>query len=206
MFSPLRQGLVAALLIGCQSVSAQTSVSPTLTVQQLAPHLVTFAGSQANFQNLVTGLAQGTEVQLLTVLPDGSTQVVNFTPTAVPVSQIPALLESTRQQLIGQGVAAPTAQQLALGLTGGAVVPPMVAAENRPSPAVQTQSQVTPGVNEAAAASAEAAARVNTSDSPVPPGATSRTPVLSTPTTGSASATAAHSAAPGAVGARNHAR
>lgn len=215
MFSLLRQGLVAALLIGCQSVSAQTSVPPTVTVQQLAPQLVPFAGSQANFQNLVTGLAQGTQVQLFSVLPDGSTQVVSFTPAPVPVAQIPSLLESTRQQLIGLGIATPSAQQLALALTGGAV-PPTLAGENRPSPAVQTQSLVTP-TNAAAAASAEAAARVNTSDSLLPPGATSRTPVSSTPATpgpaavvtppaSSASAAAAHSAAPGGVGAGSHAR
>ena len=218
MFSPLRQGLVAALLIGCQSVSAQTSVPPTVTVQQLAPQLVPFAGSQVNFQNLVTGLAQGTEVQLFTVLPDGSTQVVNFTPAPVPVAQIPSLLESTRQQLIGLRIATPTAEQLALALTGGAVTPTL-AAENRPSPAVQTQSHVTPGANAAAGASAEAGARVNTSDSPLPPGATSRTPVpftqttpgpaaVATPPASSASATAAHSPLPTGVGvgARSHAR
>jgi hypothetical protein len=215
MFSPLRQGLVAALLIVCQSVSAQTSVPPTVTVQQLAPQLVPFAGSQANFQNLVTGLAQGTQVQLVSVLPDGSTQVVSFTPAPVPVAQIPSLLESTRQQLIGLGIATPSAQQLALALTGGAV-PPTLAGENRPSPAVQTQSHVTP-TNAAAAASAEAAARVNTSDSLLAPGATSRTPVPSTPATpgpaavatplaSSASAAAAHSPAPAGVGARSHAR
>lgn len=216
MFSLLRQGLVAALLIGCQSVSAQTSVPPTVTVQQLAPQLVPFAGSQANFQNLVTGLAQGTQVQLFSVLPDGSTQVVSFTPAPVPVAQIPSLLESTRQQLIGLGIATPSAQQLALALTGGAV-PPTLAGENRPSPAVQTQSHVTPtNAAAAAAASAEAAARVNTSDSLLPPGATSRTPVSSTPATpgpaavvtppaSSASAAAAHSPAPGGVGG-SHAR
>lgn len=219
MFSLLRQGLVAALLIGCQSVSAQTSVPPTVTVQQLAPQLVPFAGSQANFQNLVTGLAQGTQVQLFSVLPDGSTQVVSFTPAPVPVAQIPSLLESTRQQLIGLGIATPSAQQLALALTGGAV-PPTLAGENRPSPAVQTQSHVTPtnaAAAVAASASAEAAARVNTSDSLLPPGATSRTPVSSTPATpgpaavvtppaSSASAAAAHSPAPGGVGGGSHAR
>lgn len=217
MFSLLRQGLVAALLIGCQSVSAQTSVPPTVTVQQLAPQLVPFAGSQANFQSLVTGLAQGTQVQLFSVLPDGSTQVVSFTPAPVPVAQIPSLLESTRQQLIGLGIATPSAQQLALALTGGAV-PPTLAGENRPSPAVQTQSHVTPtNAAAAAAASAEAAARVNTSDSLLPPGATSRTPVSSTPATpgpaavvtppaSSASAAAAHSPAPGGVGGGSHAR
>ncbi len=219
MFSLLRQGLVAALLIGCQSVSAQTSVPPTVTVQQLAPQLVPFAGSQANFQSLVTGLAQGTQVQLFSVLPDGSTQVVSFTPAPVPVAQIPSLLESTRQQLIGLGIATPSAQQLALALTGGAV-PPTLAGENRPSPAVQTQSHVTPtnaAAAAAASASAEAAARVNTSDSLLPPGATSRTPVSSTPATpgpaavvtppaSSASAAAAHSPAPGGVGGGSHAR
>lgn len=219
MFSLLRQGLVAALLIGCQSVSAQTSVPPTVTVQQLAPQLVPFAGSQANFQSLVTGLAQGTQVQLFSVLPDGSTQAVSFTPAPVPVAQIPSLLESTRQQLIGLGIATPSAQQLALALTGGAV-PPTLAGENRPSPAVQTQSHVTPtnaAAAVAASASAEAAARVNTSDSLLPPGATSRTPVSSTPATpgpaavvtppaSSASAAAAHSPAPGGVGGGSHAR
>lgn len=219
MFSLLRQGLVAALLIGCQSLSAQTSVPPTVTVQQLAPQLVPFAGSQANFQSLVTGLAQGTQVQLFSVLPDGSTQVVSFTPAPVPVAQIPSLLESTRQQLIGLGIATPSAQQLALALTGGAV-PPTLAGENRPSPAVQTQSHVTPtnaAAAAAASASAEAAARVNTSDSLLPPGATSRTPVSSTPATpgpaavvtppaSSASAAAAHSPAPGGVGGGSHAR
>jgi len=223
MLSPLRPGVVAALLIGCHSVVAQTTVPATVTVQQLAPQLVTFAGSQANFQNLVTGLAQGTQVQLFSVLPDGSTQIVTFTPSApVPVAQIPSLLESTRQQLIGLGIATPTAQQLALALTGGAV--PTALNENRPSAAVQTQSHVTPGVNAAtgatnaaAAASAEAAGRVNTSDSPLVPGATSRTPVPPTPSAPGPAATAtppaasgapaaAHSALPAGVGARAHAR
>jgi hypothetical protein len=190
-----------------------------VTVQQLAPQLVTFAGSQANFQNLVTGLAQGTQVQLFSVLPDGSTQVVSFTPAPVPVAQIPSLLESTRQQLIGLGIATPTAQQLALALTGGTVPTALGASENRPSPAAQTQSHVTPGTNAATGATSEAAARVNTSDSPLAPGATSRTPVpptpsapgpaaVATPPASSAGAAAAHSPLPAAagVGARSHAR
>ncbi len=222
MFSPLRFGLVAALSIGCQSVSAQTSVPATVTVQQLAPQLVAFAGSQANFQNLVTGLAQGTQVQLFSVLPDGSTQVVTFTPAApVPVSQIPSLLESTRQQLIGLGIATPTAEQLARALTGGVVPTALggaqltgaLAPENRPSAAVQTQSHVTPGVNAASGATTA----TNTSDSPLAPGATSRTPVTPTLTTPGPAATptpapstsaaaAAHSSVPAGTAARIHAR
>ena len=216
MLSPLRESLVAALLIGCHSVSAQTSVPATVTVQQLAPQLVAFAGSQTNFQNLVTGLAQGTPVQLFSVLPDGSTQLVTFTPSApVPVAQIPSLLESTRQQLIGLGVATPTAQQLATALAGGIVPTGALAAENRPSAAVQTQSHVTPGVS---AATGATNATTNTSDSALAPGATSRTPVPPAPTspgqaaaaTPSASAngaaTAAHTPLPAGVGARIHAR
>jgi hypothetical protein len=222
MLSPHRFGLVAALLLGCHSASAQTIVPATVTVQQLAPQLVAFAGSQANFQNLVTGLAQGTPVQLFSVLPDGSTQVATFTPAApVPVAQIPSLLEGTRQQLIGLGIATPSAEQLARALTGGVVptalggtqVNGALAQENRPSAAVQTQSHVTPGVNAATGSTSPA----NTSDSPLAPGATSRTPVPPTPTTPGPAVTptpatstpaagAAHSAVPAGTAARIHAR
>ena len=81
MPSPFRVALVVALAIGCHDALAQTAVPPELTVQRLAPQLVAFAGSQSNFQNLVSGLAAGTPVQLVSVLPDGSAQIVSFTPT-----------------------------------------------------------------------------------------------------------------------------
>ena len=58
------------------------AVPPTVSVQRLAPQLVPFAGSEANFQSLVNGLASGTQVQLFTVLPNGFIQNVSFTPTA----------------------------------------------------------------------------------------------------------------------------
>ena len=80
MPSPFRVALVAALAIGCHDALAQTAVPPELTVQRLAPQLVAFAGSRSNFQNLVSGLAAGTPVQLVSVLPDGSAQIVSFTP------------------------------------------------------------------------------------------------------------------------------
>ncbi|HEV2431925.1 MAG TPA: hypothetical protein VGT43_10500, partial [Burkholderiales bacterium] len=60
--------LVAALAIGCHDAIAQTAVPPQVTVQRLAPQLVAFAGSQSNFQNLVSGLALGTPVQLVSIL------------------------------------------------------------------------------------------------------------------------------------------
>lgn len=204
MPSPLRVGLVAALAIGCHGASAQTAVPPAVTVQRAAPQLVAFAGSQANFQNLVTGLAQGTQVQLFTILPDGSTQIVTFTPAApIPVAQIPALLEAARQQLIGLGIGNPTAEQIATTLMGG-VVPTALGgtqvggtlnSQNPPSPAAQAQANAavgassavtptTPGVNIQTLPNTTTSASppANTSDSPIPPGATSRSPIPSTTT------------------------
>jgi hypothetical protein len=197
--------LVAFLAIAAQGVLAQTAVSPTLTVQRFAPQLVAFAGSQNNFQSLVTGLAQGTPIQLVTVLPDGFTQVVTFTPTA-PMSptEIAQRLETARQQLIGLGIGNPTAEQIGIALMGGTVPTvlggaPVAGAlnpQNPPSQAAQIQSgaaagattpavsaAVTSGVNvqlfpntlPATTTSTTSTTR-NTSDSVFVPGLTSRSP------------------------------
>src|SRR5688572_32917345 len=162
----VRIGLVAALAIACHGALAQTTVPPAITVQRIAPQLVQFAGSQANFQNLVTGLTQGTQVQLFTVLPDGATQVVTFTPTApVSADQVAQALERARQQLIGLGIGNPTGEQLATALVGGTVptalggstVTGILATPNPPAAAVQAQTS--------AGAAATAA---TTSTTPVP--------------------------------------
>jgi hypothetical protein len=156
--SPSRLVLVAVLATACHAATAQTAVPPTVTVQQLAPQLVTFAGSPANFQSLVNGLSQGTPVQLFTTLPNGFVQTVTFTPAAAmtPV-QIAQVLEGARQQLIGLGIATPTAEQLGFTLMGG-VVPtalggqqvsgvlnPGVNPANPPSPAARLQQQTAVG-------------------------------------------------------------
>jgi hypothetical protein len=194
---------------------AQTpTVPPAVTVQRLAPQLVAFAGSEANFQALVAGLTGGTQVQLFSVLPSGFTQNVTFTPTAaLSPAQAAQVLEAARQQLIGLGIGAPTSEQLAFALMGGTVptalggtqVPGQLnaqAAANPPSPAAQIQAQnagagatttptpttTTPGVTNRVNVQTTpgtavipnttvTAPRVNTSDSLVPPGATSRSPL-----------------------------
>jgi hypothetical protein len=182
-------------------------------VQRLAPQLVAFAGSEANFQALVAGLTSGTQVQLFSVLPTGFTQNVTFTPTAaLSPAQAAQVLEAARQQLIGLGIGTPTAEQLAFALMGGIVptalggtqVPGQLnaqAAANPPSPAAQIQAQnagagataqtpstptsATPGVTNrvnvqttpgtaTTSSTTVAAPRVNTSDSLIAPGATSR--------------------------------
>ena len=212
---PVRLVLVAAFAIACHGAVAQTpAVPPALTVQRLAPQLVAFAGSEANFQALVAGLTSGTQIQLFSVLPSGFTQNVTFTPTAaLSPAEAAQVLEAARQQLIGLGIGAPTSEQLAFALMGGTVptalggtqVPGQLntqAAANPPSPAAQIQAQnagagatttptattTTPGITNRVNVqttpgstvtpnTSVSAPRVNTSDSLVPPGATSRSPL-----------------------------
>ena len=205
---PVLRVAIALLALASQGVLAQTAVPPTLAVQRIAPQLVAFAGSPANFQNLVNGLSQGTPVQLVTVLPGGATQVVSFTPAA-PMTplEVAQLLEATRQQLIGLGVASPSAEQLGTALVGG-IVPTALggtqlpgalgARSNPPSPAAQMQSAAagasapvssvsTGGLSvqlfSASPANAPAAIPGNLSESPLPPGVTSRSVVPSASTT-----------------------
>jgi hypothetical protein len=210
---PARLLLAAALAIGCHAALAQVpNVPPAVNVQRLAPQLVPFAGSEANFQSLANGLAGGTLVQLLTVLPNGFVQSVTFTPTvALTPTQVAQALETARQQLIGLGIGAPTAEQLAFALMGG-VVPTAIGGtqvsgvlnpqgtaqppQTLPSPAAQIQSQAsagatapttttsgitnsvnvqtTPGIAGATVFGTATQPRPNTSDSPIPAGATSR--------------------------------
>lgn len=121
--------LFFALLLGSAAAQAQTQViqtqggvSPVLEVQRLAPQLVQFAGGDVNFQNLVNGLAFGLPVTLSTAIAPGVTQIASFTPVGtMSASQIAQTLENARQLAIGNGIAAPTAQQLGVILNGGAL-------------------------------------------------------------------------------------
>src|SRR5712671_4943870 len=88
-----------------------TVVPASVTVQQLAPQLVDFAGSLTNFQSLVNGLALGVPVTLVTLTPEGFTQTVTFTPAAggMTAVDIARTLELARQNLIARGIPRPTA-------------------------------------------------------------------------------------------------
>ena len=205
-----------------QNLAPQTQISPVLEVQRLAPQLVAFAGGEANFANLVNGLAFGTPVSLSTAAPTGGTQVVNFTPSgSMTALQIAQTLESVRQSLIARGIATPTAQQLATALVGGALPTALgttqvngVVATTTPlgtntvaqqSPAVSIQGGFGAAAAGAAAAGGTAGIRSNTSDSPFPRGM-SDTPPTAVPgvTTGanSAPATTGTTTAPAALRAR----
>ena len=166
--------------VNVQMLPSATPLSFPLEVQRLAPQLVAFAGGDANFQNLVNGLASGTPVTLTTVSPTGSTQVVNFTPTGtMTVPQIAQTLENVRQSLIARGIATPNAQQLATALAGGPLLTPSgptqvggaittttaVVQQQQQSAAVQIQNTFGQ-----AAAGASSAIRSQTSDSRYPRG------------------------------------
>jgi hypothetical protein len=183
----------------------QSQIPPALEVQRLAPQLVAFAGGDANFQNLVNGLATGAAV----TLADG-TQVVSFTPgSAMNALQIAQTLEKVRQSLIGRGIATPTAQQLAIILTGGSLptalgttpvtgvvpasTPITTSTAVQQSPAAAIQKGMSP-----AAAGGTPAVRSNVSDSPFPRGI-SDTPAPSVPGAAAAAGSAAAFGAPPAA-------
>ena len=176
--------------IQTQTLPSTTVLSTPLEVQRLAPQLVAFAGGQANFDNLVNGLAAGSPVSLTTVLPAGGTQVVTFTPAgSMTTLQIAQTLENVRQSLITRGIAAPTAQQIATAITGGALVTPagttqvngvVTTTTNtvvQQSPAVAIQNTFGQ-----AAAGASTSIRSQMSDSPFPRGISDTPPPqVSTP-------------------------
>lgn len=179
--SPVRLVVVTLTAIACHGALAQTAVPPALEVQRLAPQLVAFAGSETNFQSLVNGLAQGTAVQIASALPNGFTQTVTFTPGApMTPTQIAQVLEGARQQLIGLGIASPTAEQIGFTLMGGVVPTPLggtpVAGALRPNPpSVAAQMQQ---ANAAGGSTTSATpAGTTTSATPAAPGA----PVATTP-------------------------
>ena len=118
-------GHVFGQALQTQTLPTATAISTALEVQRLAPQLVAFVGSDANFQNLVNGLATGTTVTLTTASATGAPQIVTFTPIGtMTAQQIAQTLEGVRQSLISRGIAVPTGQQLATALTGGALVTP----------------------------------------------------------------------------------
>ena len=124
-------------------VPAPTQNFPA-AVSALAPQLVNFAGSTANFQNLVNGLAQGLPVTLIGITPDGLQQTATFTPSgAMSTVQIAQTLEQAREALITRGIAAPTPEQIGVALLGGRLPTPAGSA---------TVAGVLPGSQAAAAA------------------------------------------------------
>ena len=203
MMRILRISLAAGALVAAgataqtQVLQTQIGVPPSMQVEQLAPQLVAFAGGDVNFQNLVNGLALGLPVTLTTPIAAGATQIVSFTPSGtLTPSQIAQTLATAQQTAIANGIANPTALQLAVLLNGGtlatatgttavnalinstgtntAFATPM---GNGTVPSVASQLQQTP--------------RFARSDSPLPRGVADTPLTSASPATSTASGTAA---------------
>jgi len=117
--------MMAALLLGAAAFAQTPAPTAALQVQLLAPQLIAFSGSSANFESLVNGLTQGTPVTLTTVSADAGVQIVTFLPaTALTAADAARSLEAARQSLISRGIALPSAQQLAIALMGGTLPTP----------------------------------------------------------------------------------
>jgi hypothetical protein len=112
--------MALSVVVFAQSSTTTTTSPVSQQVQLLAPQLVAFSGSTANFDSLVNGLSQGVPVTLTTVGSDGLVQIVTFMPgTTLGAADLARNLETARQNLISRGIAIPTAQQLAIALVGG---------------------------------------------------------------------------------------
>jgi hypothetical protein len=139
----IRAGLFS--LLTAISAQAGAQLPPALVeVQRQAPHLVSFAGSPANFQNLVLGLTQSGTVTLSTPFQDGTAELASFS-SSVPLgpSEVVAVLEQARQQLAAVGIVQPTAGQLGAALAGGPVNTLSTQAQ---LPGVMPRTGVTAGV------------------------------------------------------------
>src|SRR4051812_24450982 len=207
--SALSTSVFAQAALQTQTLPSTTAVSNALAVQRLAPQLVAFAGGQANFDNLVNGLAAGIPISLTTVLPTGGTQAVTFTPSGTMTTlQIAQTLENVRQSLITRGIAAPTAQQIATALTGGPLVTP--AGTTQVNGVVTTTTNTTTVVQQSpavaiqntfgqAAAGGSTSLRNQTSDSRFPRGISDTPPTVTAPVTPAPIAQPAPVAAPPAT-------
>jgi hypothetical protein len=161
-------------------------------VQQLAPQLLAFSGSAANFQSLVNGLSLGTPVTLTTPGAGGSTQTVTFTPSGgSSAQQIAQTLEAARQQLIAQGIGTPTGEQIGVTLMGGNL---NTATGNQgvattlgtraSQPGINTSASPFFGTSDSPVVGTSASPIVGTSNSPVLPNAATQLPGTGAATTG----------------------
>src|SRR5687767_3763182 len=109
----LRPLSLLAALAAAAAVHAQVPVVATPSpagatsqqVFQLAPQLVQFTGSQANFDSIVSGLTQGGPVTITTTDATGAVQIVTFTPpSTLSAADAARVVESARNALITRGV------------------------------------------------------------------------------------------------------
>lgn len=115
--------LLAALALSVPAAFALGQPTPVEDqVRMLAPQAPALAGSQENFASLANGLSDGTTVVLTASAPDGTRQIVAFTPAA-PLAplEIARTLVAAKEALLSAGIGTPDPAQLAAALVGGSV-------------------------------------------------------------------------------------
>ena len=116
-----RAALCAALL-AASTAWAQPSDND---LAGLSSQYTSWAGSKANADALVGGLARGSSITLVTSGPNGRASLAGFTPSG-PMSPeaVRSALASAQQTLARMGITRPTAEQIQAALIGGDVVVP----------------------------------------------------------------------------------
>lgn len=115
-----------AIVFWLWSALAAAQFTPSAQhVLLLAPQLLAFAGSEANFESLASGLTLSQPITLTTTAADGSREMATFTAAqALSPADTARLLEAARQRLIAQGVGHPSAAQIGVALMGGTLITP----------------------------------------------------------------------------------
>lgn len=125
----------AAPVFAAESTILQTEVQQTDTLaarhgatqveSRIASDFTTFAGSEANAQNLVTGLRNGTLITLTGMSSTGGTSTTTLiidNPTRpMGYGNVTISLALAKQQLASYGITDPTSEQLQAALTGGTI-------------------------------------------------------------------------------------
>ena len=116
-----RAALCAALL-AASTAWAQPSDGD---LARLSSQYTSWAGSKANADAIVGGLARGSSITLVTSGPDGRASLAGFTPAGPMSSEgVRSALASAQQTLARVGITRPTAEQIQAALIGGDVVVP----------------------------------------------------------------------------------
>jgi hypothetical protein len=125
----------AAPVFAAESATLQTEAQQTDTLaarhgatrveSRIAGDFTAFAGSEANAQNLVTGLRNGTPITLTGTSSTGGTSTTTLiidNPTRpMGYGNVTISLALAKQQLASYGITNPTAEQLQAALTGGTI-------------------------------------------------------------------------------------
>jgi hypothetical protein len=113
---------LAAALIAAAPAWAQL---PEGDLARLSSQYASWAGSKANADAIVGGLARGSSITLVTSGPNGSASLAGFSPTGpMSYAEVRSALASAQQSLSRLGITRPSAEQIQAALIGGDVVVP----------------------------------------------------------------------------------